>query len=113
VQLSQYNVPQPDILLLKHREDYYASKRPSPEDTLLLLEVSDTTLGFDLNVKTPIYAATGVWEVWIVDLRRNVVRIFRDPEAGQYRAALTFSADDEVSVLAFPDVVFKASDLIG
>jgi Uma2 family endonuclease len=113
VHLNQYNAPQPDILLLKHREDYYASKRPSPEDTLLLLEVSDTTLGFDLNVKTPIYAATGVPEVWIADLRKNVIRVFRNPEAGQYRTVLTFSGDDALSVLAFPDVVFKASDLIG
>jgi Uncharacterized protein conserved in cyanobacteria len=111
--LNQYNEPQPDILLLKHRDDYYASKHPAPEDTLLLLEVSDTTLGFDLNVKTPIYAATGIREVWIADLRKNVVRVFRDPEAGQYRTVLTFSADDELSVLAFPEVIFKVRDLIG
>jgi len=111
--LNQYNEPQPDILLLKHREDYYASKHPAPEDTLLLLEVSDTTLGFDLNVKIPIYAATGIPEVWIADLQKNVVRVFRDPEAGQYRTVLAFNADDELSVLAFPEVIFKARDLIG
>jgi Uma2 family endonuclease len=111
--LNQYNEPQPDILLLKHREDYYASKHPSPEDTLLLLEVSDTTLGFDLNVKIPIYGATGIPEVWIADLRKNIIRAFRNPEAGQYETVMTFSADDALSVLAFPDVVFKASDFIG
>ena len=111
--LNQYNEPQPDLLLLKHREDYYASKHPSPEDTLLLLEVSDTTLGFDLNVKIPIYAATGIPEVWIADLRKNIIRVFRNPEAGQYRTVLTFNADDALSVLAFPEVAFKASDLIG
>jgi len=111
--LNQYNEPQPDLLLLKHREDYYASKHPSPEDTLLLLEVSDTTLGFDLNVKLPIYAATGIPEVWIADPQKNVVRVFRNPEAGQYKTVLTFSAGDALSVLAFPDVVFKGSDLIG
>jgi len=111
--LNQYNEPQPDILLLKHRDDYYASKRPSPEDMLLLIEVSDTTLGFDLNVKTPIYAAAGIREVWIADLRKNVVRVFRDPEAGQYRTVLTYSADDELTVLAFPKVIFKGRDLVG
>lgn len=111
--LNQYNEPQPDILLLKPREDYYASKHPSAEDTLLLLEVSDTTLGFDLKIKTPIYAATGIAEVWIADLRKNVVRVFRNPEAGQYRTVLTFSAAETLSVLAFPDMVFNASDLIG
>ena len=111
--LNQYNEPQPDILLLKHREDYYASKHPSPEDTLLLLEVSDTTLGFDLNVKIPIYGATGIPEVWIADLRKNIIRVFSNPEAGQYQTELTFSGDDTLSVLAFPNVVFKATDFIG
>ena len=111
--LNQYNEPQPDILLVKYRDDYYASKHPSPEDILLLVEVSDTTLGFDMNVKTPIYAASGIREVWIADLRKNVVRVLRDPEAGQYRTVLTFSADNELSVLAFPKVIFKGRDLIG
>jgi Uma2 family endonuclease len=111
--LNKYNEPQPDILLLTHREDYYASKHPSPEDTLLLLEVADTSLGFDLKVKIPLYAAMGIPEVWVADLRKNVVRVFRNPEAGQYRTVLTFSAGETLSVLAFPDVVFGVSDLIG
>jgi Uma2 family endonuclease len=111
--LNQYNEPQPDILLLKPREDYYSSKHPAAEDTILLLEVADTSLGFDLKVKIPLYAAMGVPEVWIADLLKNIVRVFRNPEAGQYQTVLTFNADDALSVLAFPDVVFSASDLIG
>ena len=99
--LNQYSEPQPDILLLK------------PRDTLLLLEVADTSLGFDLKVKVPIYAAMGILEVWVADLRKNVIRVFRNPEAGQYRIALTFSADETFSALAFPDAVFKTSDLTG
>ena len=110
--LNKYNEPQPDILLLKPREDYYGSKHPSAEDTILLLEVADTSLGFDLKVKIPLYAAMGVPEVWVADLRKNVVRVFRNPEAGQYRTVLTFSAGDPLSVLAFPDVVFNVSELI-
>jgi Uma2 family endonuclease len=111
--LNQYNEPQPDILVLKPRSDYYASKHPSPEDTLLLLEVSDTTLKFDISVKTPIYAATGISEVWVADLRNNLIRVFRDPLAGQFQTILTFNAEDHLSILAFPDVEFKVSDLIG
>ena len=111
--LNQYNEPQPDILLLKPRDDYYASKHPSGEDTLLLLEVADTSLGFDLKVKIPLYATMGIPEVWIADLRKNVLRVFRNPEAGRYSTVLTFSAGETFSVLAFPDVVFNASDLIG
>jgi Uma2 family endonuclease len=111
--LNEYNEPQPDILLLKPREDYYSSKHPSAEDTLLLLEVADTSLAFDLKVKIPMYATMGVPEVWIADLRKNVVRIFRHPEAGQYRTVLTSNPGDTLSVLALPDTVFHVSDLIG
>jgi Uma2 family endonuclease len=111
--LNEYNEPQPDLLLLKPREDYYSSKHPTAEDTLLLLEVADTSLGFDLKVKIPIYAAMGILEVWVADLRNNVIRVFRNPEAGQYGIVLNFSAAERFSVLAFPDVVFKPSDLIG
>jgi Uma2 family endonuclease len=110
--LNQYNEPQPDILLLKPREDYYSSKHPSAEDTLLLLEVADTSLGFDLKVKIPLYAAMGVPEVWVADLRKNVDRIFRNPESGQYRTVLILNPGETISVLAFPDEVFKTSDLI-
>jgi Uma2 family endonuclease len=111
--LNQYNEPQPDILLVKPREDYYSSKHPTSEDTLLLLEVADTSLRFDLKVKIPLYARMGVPEVWVADLRENVIRVFRNPEAGQFQTILTFKPDDPLSVLAFPDVIFKASDLIG
>jgi Uma2 family endonuclease len=110
--LNQYNEPQPDILLLKPREDYYSSMHPSAEDTLLLLEVADTSLAFDLKVKIPVYAAMGVPEVWIADLTKNVVRIFRHPEAGQYQTVLTSSPGETLSVLAFPDTAFNVGDLI-
>jgi len=111
--LNQYNEPQPDILLLKPREDYYGSKHPAADDTLLLLEVADMSLGFDLKVKIPLYAAMGVPEVWVADLRKDVIRVFRSPEAGQYRTNLTFGAKETLSVLAFPDVAFEVSQLIG
>jgi Uma2 family endonuclease len=111
--LNQYNEPQPDILLVKPRADYYGSKHPTAEDTLLLLEVADTSLRFDLNVKIPLYARMGVPEVWVADLRENVIRVFRNPEAGQFQTILTFKAGDSLSVLAFPDVVFNVSELIG
>jgi len=112
-QLNQFNEPQPDILLLKPREDYYAEKHPSAEDTLLLLEVADSSLGFDLKVKIPLYATMGVLEVWVADLRSNVIRVFRSPEGRRYQTVLTFSAGETLSVPAFPDVVFNVSDLIG
>ncbi len=80
---------------------------------MLLLEVADTSLRFDLKVKIPLYARMEVPEVWVADLRENVIRVFRNPDAGQFQSKLTFKTGDSLSVLAFPDVVFKVSELIG
>ena len=55
-------------MLMVRRDDFYVSDRPSPSDVLLLVEVSDTTLQYDRNVKFPIYANAGIVEVWIADL---------------------------------------------
>ena len=75
VQLIEYAEPQPDISLLKYRADYYAKQTPAPEDILLLIEVSDTSLVYDRDVTVPLYARDGVPEVWVVDLTGDVVLV--------------------------------------
>ena len=65
--------PVPDLLLLKPRSDFYRERHPMPEDVLLLVEVSDTTLSYDRDVKLPLYAQSGVPEVWIVAVKADVV----------------------------------------
>src|SRR5262245_39132592 len=89
VQVSHYSVPQPDILLLKPRGDYYAGKRHASDDVLLVIEVSDTTLRYDRTIKLPLFAASGVPEVWIEDLNEDFLLVFRDPEGNAYRTILT------------------------
>ena len=69
--LSIWTEPQPDLVVLKSRKDFYASKKPEPADALLVVEVADTSLSYDRDVKLPRYAAAGVPEVWIEDLKMN------------------------------------------
>ena len=69
--------PQPDLAVLRAGD--YADSPPGPEDVLLVIEVSDTTLGYDRNVKLPLYARAGIGEAWIVDLPNNVVERHNDP----------------------------------
>jgi Uma2 family endonuclease len=69
VRLSQWSQPQPDVVILAPRSDY-RTRHPTGADSLLVIEVSDTTVRYDLNVKTPLYARHGVPEVWIIDLSK-------------------------------------------
>jgi len=113
VQLSNYTEPLPDVLLLKPRDDFYASKKHSPEDVLLVIEVADTTLRYDRQIKLPLYAASGVPEVWIEDLGNDLLLVYREPIGKRYKESLTFRRGDPISIAAFPDVVFKVEALLG
>src|SRR2546422_40952 len=85
VQLSKESEPQPDVVLLRPSSDFYAEGHPEPVDTLLLIEVADTSLPYDRGVKLPRYAALGVREVWIVDVEDRAVEVCRAPTASGYR----------------------------
>ncbi|MFO1420887.1 MAG: Uma2 family endonuclease [Candidatus Competibacteraceae bacterium] len=85
VVLSNYEEPQPDIAVLRWRHDYYRSAHPHAEDILLIIEISDSTLRYDRDVKIPLYAKSGIPEVWLLDLQQRQLEIYRDPTHGQYR----------------------------
>jgi Uma2 family endonuclease len=83
VQLGDFSEPQPDFALLAPRDDFYRQQRPTAADTLLAIEVSDTTAQYDLNRKMTLYARYGIREYWVIDVNRNRIHIFRVPtEAG-------------------------------
>ena len=113
IQLNNYTEPEPDVLLLKPRADYYASKKVWAEDALLVVEVADTTLRYDRDVKVPRYAAAGVPEVWIENLSDEELLVYRNPAGQGYSVCLTLHRGDSVSPVAFPDVTFKVEDILG
>jgi Uma2 family endonuclease len=84
VRLSDFTEPQPDLALLHVREDFHAGGHPGPGDTLLVVEVAHTTLGYDRIIKLPLYARSAVSEVWIVNIDEDVVEVYRDPRGGRY-----------------------------
>jgi len=84
VRLSELSEPQPDLALLRRREDSYRRSHPEPSDVLLVIEIADTSLRFDRETKVSLYAVHGIPEVWVVDLRgRRLVR-HRAPQQGSY-----------------------------
>ena len=89
--LSQRSEPEPDLTLLRPRADYYLNAHPCPQDVLLLIEVSDSTIQFDRKTKVPLYARHGVPEVWlVVGPKRRHIEIYRDlePASGHYQTRL-------------------------
>ena len=89
--LDGHSEPQPDLVLLRPRADYYLSEHPRAGDVLLLIEVSDSTAQFDRKTKAPLYARHGIPEVWlVVGPRRRHIEVYRDPqpERGAYQTRL-------------------------
>lgn len=113
VRLSSRTMPQPDLALLRFRRDYYANAHPDPEDILLLVEVSDTTFRYDRDRKPPLYAAAGIPEAWIANLRTGSVLIGREPSAGAYQQVETVGREGTLSPAAFPDLTLQVQDLLG
>jgi Uma2 family endonuclease len=84
LRLDAYNEPEPDLMLLRPRADGYRSNHPGATDVLLLVEVSESSLAYDRDVKLALYAKFGVPEVWIVDVLGAGIEIYRELREGVY-----------------------------
>lgn len=104
---------QPDISVLRWRDDFYASAHPRSDDVLLLVEVADTSVASDRRVKLPIYAAGGIAECWLVDLNADVVEVYRRAAGGAYTERQDAARGGAVSPAAFPDVTLAVDDILG
>jgi Uma2 family endonuclease len=91
IQLDEYSEPQPDIAILKRRDDFYRHAHPRPEDVLVVIEVSDSTLEYDREVKMPLYAGAGIPEAWAVNLPEERIEVYSDPAGGEYRTVRSYT----------------------
>ena len=85
VRLGNRSEPQPDLVLLKPRSDFYAKKHPGPEDVILLVEVAESSAAFDREIKLPLYGKSGVPETWLVLLEKEVVEAHSSPSPHGYQ----------------------------
>ena len=104
--------PEPDVMLLAPRADFYAGNLPEPADVRLLIEVADTSLPYDRRTKLPLYARSGVIETWLVDLDAGRVEIHRDPRGSGYRDVRIPRGEETFSPGAF-DLALTLRDLLG
>ena len=90
ITLNSLSEPEPDVAILKMREDFYTDSHPQPEDVLLLIEVADTSLEKDKRVKLPNYAQAGISEVWIMDINEQCIEVYTHPWEDTYRNKSTY-----------------------
>ena len=101
--------PEPDICWVKPGK--YRQRHPRPEEVLLLIEVADSSLEFDMGEKAELYAAAGIADYWIVNLLGRCVEVFRQPAGGKYTNHTTHPMGREIHPLAFPDVALSTTEL--
>ncbi|MGE0824022.1 MAG: Uma2 family endonuclease [Candidatus Binatia bacterium] len=111
IRLSQHSEPQPDIALLRPRPDFYRSSHPTSADVFLIVEVADTSLAYDTQIKLPLYAHHGIPEVWVADLSNQRFLIHRTPTPMGYQDAQTLTDLSAVSPLLLPRVHIDLSDV--
>ena len=104
---------QPDVLLLRPRDDFYTTSHPVAADVLLLIEVADATVRLERRVRLPLYARVGVREVWLCDLVSQRVEVHREPGGNRYRAVRALAHGESLASLAFGDVALVVDDLLG
>lgn len=113
VRTDPFSEPEPDVGLLKFREDFYAAGKPTGADTYALIEVADSSLALDRGKKLRNYARARVPEYWIANVRDWELEVYREPNDLGYESRAVFGKHDRIALLAFPDDVIAVSDLLG
>jgi Uma2 family endonuclease len=111
VTLPSGSEPEPDIAIVQRVEDNYLSHHPYPENIFWIIEYSNSSLDKDLGVKAALYASEGIPEYWVINLKKNILIVFRDPVDGKYQSRQEFTTGT-ISPLAFPDVVISVAQLL-
>jgi Uma2 family endonuclease len=92
LRLDRFNEPQPDLMVLRYRDDFYERGHPTAADMLLLVEVADSSLAYDRGAKLTLYARHDVAEVWIVDIAGHAVEVCREPVGDAYTRRQTLTS---------------------
>ena len=85
IRLNDFSEPQPNIALLKPRDDFYSNSHPTPADVLLIIEVADTSVDYDRRVKRQLYARAGIPETWVMVLPKDYIEVHSQPVNGKYQ----------------------------
>ena len=113
IRLGAYSEPEPDLVLLRPRADFYAAAHPSAADVLLAIEVADTSADYDREVMLPLYAQAGIPEVWLIDLQAGHIEMYARPQGDAYQQCVEVAADATLTSPTIPQLALAAADLLG
>ena len=111
--LDDYSEPQPDLAILRPRADFYRQAHPRPEDVLVVIEESDTTLEYDRKVKVPLYASAGIPEMWLVNIPEERVEVYSDPAGGEYQTARSYARGRRLQSHTLASLRVSVSKVLG
>ena len=109
---NRFNEPAPDLIVLNREGATILSGNVHPEDIVLLVEISDSTLGFDLNVKGPLYAHAGIVEYWVLDVSGRRLISHRGPVSGKYTSVVIYSENESITPLAAPNASLQVGQVL-
>ncbi len=112
LRLDEFSEPEPDISLLKPRDDFYAESHPGPSDVLLVVEVADASVRYDREVKIPLYAKAGIPEVWIVNLPDKTIEVYRNPVESGYEETSILRKGQALSPTAFSELEIRVEEIL-
>ena len=102
VELDELCAPQPDLAILRPREDFYVRKHPASPDIFLIIEVADSSLEYDTTVKKQLYAILGIREYWVADLQNNRLLVYLEPHEDSYKTTREFHRGDTIAPQLLP-----------
>ena len=111
ITLSNQSEPEPDIAVVQPLAEVYLDHHPYPENCWLLIEYSYSSLAKDLEDKSQVYAAAGIQDYWVVNLRDRELVVFRSPQGKTYQQKTTL-ATGTIAPLAFPEIEVQVSQLM-
>ena len=103
IQLNDFSEPEPDLAIVRGTALDYADRHPDSNDLALVVEVADSTLKYDCEVKDKLYAQSGIEDYWVLDVKNRKLHIFRNPTATGYTSHLILTPPNSIAPLAFPD----------
>jgi Uma2 family endonuclease len=112
IQLDDYSEPEPDIIIAQGTVLNYADHHPYPTEIHLVVEVADSTLKQDCEIKDKLYAQAGIADYWVVDLKNRQLHIFRNPTPTGYTSHLILSEPSEIFPLAFPHISISLTAIL-